>query len=805
MKKNKIKKITLKGFRGVKNELEIDLENTCSLLVYGDNGTGKSTITDSLEWFIYDRISHLKGEEIPKNEGIRNTELNEKDICHADIDFSNPLLHSKKTLEIKNDKLISKHSNKNEVFLNYLKESSMENLIIRSDELIKFIISTKSKRLTDISDLIGYSEVKKTKEIFKKVVSGLKRSIATKSFEDQIASKQSDLLGLLNENINDEHQFFLKIDTMSKKIQTGFKVDSWENLKKLELELSKVKLDPKLQLKSEIIKEISNIKAKESILNQLFESLDSFQVSFKKLFEDKEKLKGIKLKSLLKSAEHIIKSKAVNKENECPLCLQEISSEELLNSIQHRLNTLQLLEKETETLNQTKNNTVESIREIGELIGRIKKLECIKDTGLESTKKQLDDYLDNFRASYKIFSTDLNFNSKTYYDECISKIRSTSLEQIKNQLEKIKESIKETPDSKIDLAKKISLAKSFFKDIQSLKKKRQLYELQIQTMDKIYKSFANYQKKEMELFLSSISSDMNYFFNYMNPSDNIKDIELIPLSNDEGDFIGISYKLDFRSIVSQSPKMLLSESYLNCLGLCLFLSSVKSFNKKNGFFILDDVISSFDKNHRLLFGRLLIEKFSDWQLIVLTHEDEWFKYLSSLVKPEKWLIRQMKWNEHIGSFIDNNLPSLKEKIERQIGESNVDGLGNQIGRYLESILKKICQSLEANLTARFGDDNEKRNLEELLNSLIVRIKKKKMGLENHEAIRNLKNAQFFRNQTSHDNPFNANLTDMKVCFQDIIKFESLFICSKTGEPLLSSHASDNKIQTKSGYLSYNWK
>ena len=510
MKKNKIKKITLKGFRGVKKNLEIDLENTCSLLVYGDNGTGKSTITDSLEWFIYDCISHLKGEEIPKNEGVRNTDLNEKDICHVDIDFSNPLLHSKKTLEIKNDKLISKHSNKNEVFLNYLKESSMENLIIRNDELIKFIISTKSKRLTDISDLIGYSEVKKIKEIFKKLVSKLKRNIVTKSFEDQIASKQSDLLGLLNENINDEHQFFLKIDTMSKKIQTGFKVDSWETLKKLEIELLKVKLDPKLQLKSEILKELSNIKAKESVLNQLFESLDSFQVSFKKLFEDKEKLKGIKLKSLLKSAEHIIKSKAVNKENECPLCLQEISSEELLNSIQHRLNTLQLLEKETETLNQTKNNTVESIREMGELIGRIKRLECMKDTSLESAKKQLDDYLCNFRDSYKIFSSDLNFNLKIYYDECISKIRSTSLEQIKNQLEKIKESIRETPDSKIALVKKISLAKSFFTDIQSLKKKRQLFELQIQTMDKIYKSFANYQKEEMELFLSSISSDMNY-------------------------------------------------------------------------------------------------------------------------------------------------------------------------------------------------------------------------------------------------------------------------------------------------------
>ena len=805
MKKNRIQKITLNGFRGVKETLEIDLKNSCSLLVYGDNGTGKSTITDSIEWFLYDRISHLTGEEIPRKEGIRNIELNEKDICHVDINFSSSLLHSQKTLELKSDRLISKHSNKEENFLSYLKETSKENLILRSDDLIKFIILSKSQRLADISDLIGYSEVKKVKYLFKKTVGGLKRSFKANSFENQITSKQSDLLGLFQENIHNEDQFFSKINSLSKELKIDSKVDSWETLEKLEIELSKVKPDPKLQLKLKITQVLSDIKAKEFILNQLFKNLDSFQKSYTKLFEDKEKLKGINLKSLLKSAEHIIKSKFLTKD-ECPLCLQGIPLEELLHSIQQRLEKLQTLEKETGTIIQIKKNITESIKEIGPLIKIIQELNCMKDTNFENIKKQLNAYLNNLRDSHSIFASDLRFISKTHYDNCISQIKSISLEQTTNQLEKTKESIKESPDSKIDLTKKITLAKSLFKDIQNLSKKRQSYELQIKTMDEIYKSFANYQKEEMELFLSSISDDMNYFFNYMNPSDNIKDIELKSLSNDDGDFIGVYYKLNFRNTVLKSPKMLLSESYLNCLGLCLFLSSVKSFNKKNDFFILDDIISSFDKNHRQLFGRLITEKFSDWQIIVLTHEDEWFKYLSSVVKQqENWLIKKMKWNEQNGSFIDIGPASLKEKIEQQIQDSNPDGLGNLMGRYLESILKIICQNLGASLKAKFDDNNEKRGLEELLSSLIARIKKKNMGLEDHEAIKNLKNIQFFRNQTSHDNSFSENLADMKVCFQDIIKFENLFICSQTEEPLLASKASNNKIQTNSGHLSYNWK
>lgn len=805
MKKNRIKKITLIGFRGVKEALKINLKDAQSLLVYGDNGTGKSTIADSIEWFLYNQISHLKGEEIPKNAGIRNIELNDQDISQVDIEFSNSILNSKKTLEIKNNKLTSTHSNTEESFKSYLNQSHMENLMIRNDELIRFIISTKSQRLADISDLIGYSEVTKVKNVLKKSVNDLKRIIKVRNFESQIASKQADLFREINANINNEQQFFSRIDYMTKELKIDIDIDSWESFKKLEKELSTAKPDPKLQLKSEVIKELSNMKAKEVVFNQLLRNLSEFQNCFKKLFEDKEKLKGIKIKSLLESAEHIIKSRVFDEKDKCPLCLQNISSKELLNSIQSRLEELQTLEEEIESLNQNKNIISETIRDIGELLGRVVKLECIKESGFNNLKKYLDNSLNGLRALYKTFSSESGFNIKEYYDEHIEKVKLISLEKIKEPLEEFKDSIKESNNSRITFATKINSAKSHFMDIQNLKNEQSSIMSQVRTMSQVYKSFLGYQKKEIELFLSSISDEMNRLFNLMNPGDNIQDIELIPISNNEEDFIGISYNLNFRNTSLQSPKMLLSESYLNCLGLCLFLSSVKSFNKENKFFILDDVISSFDKNHRQLFGRLLVEEFSDWQMLILTHEDEWFKYLSALVKSRNWIIKQMKWSNEIGSFIDEKALSLREDIEEQIQQSNVNGLGNKIGRYLEGLLKEICENLGAKMTFKRGEKNEKRQLEELLNSLLKRITEKQMGLENNPAITNLRNTQFFRNETSHDNTFNENLADMRVCFQDIINFANLFVCSETGEALYSTNASNGEIKTRSGYLSYNWK
>ena len=44
----KIKNIHIKGLRGVKEELILPLEQK-SIVLYGDNGTGKSSITEAIE------------------------------------------------------------------------------------------------------------------------------------------------------------------------------------------------------------------------------------------------------------------------------------------------------------------------------------------------------------------------------------------------------------------------------------------------------------------------------------------------------------------------------------------------------------------------------------------------------------------------------------------------------------------------------------------------------------------------------------------------------------------------------------
>ena len=52
----------MRAFRGVPGEMTVDFGKGDSIVIYGDNGTGKSTIADALEWYFTGEIELLSHE-----------------------------------------------------------------------------------------------------------------------------------------------------------------------------------------------------------------------------------------------------------------------------------------------------------------------------------------------------------------------------------------------------------------------------------------------------------------------------------------------------------------------------------------------------------------------------------------------------------------------------------------------------------------------------------------------------------------------------------------------------------------------
>jgi energy-coupling factor transporter ATP-binding protein EcfA2 len=663
---NKIKNITISGLRGIKEKIEFHL-NSRSILLYGENGSGKSSVTDALEWFYYDKIEHLSSEEIGRKgiEGLRNFHIPDSEAGLISIDYLNSKLNCSKTISIDKDKIITSYTNQTPEFSTFLKESQKEQITLRYRDLVSFILATKTEKLNALSEIIGFSEVIKTREVLKKTLSTLKREIKTSNITSQIDYQQKELISQLDQNVYSDEQYISAINTLLKPVALGKEVSNLDELDKI-LELLKKPEDDQI-VKRQLF--LENIKSSTNQLRDRFKNIhiqyEEYYHAYKNIISDMEKLNKLKLEALLSEGSRVIKEDII-KDEVCPLCLQPKNKLDLLRDIESRLEELQEYKRERSNLEQLKTTLLSEIAKSENLISTflsdphmdLNENKIIKST-LIKTKEASANYKNQVAVDV-LSGEKLKLSTDLIIDESILKqIESFS----SDNLDKLRESRK--GDKKFDILGKIMVSRNAYLNIKKLKKSNELFESQQYALEKLNTLFIKKMEEGFNLFLSHLSKDINDLYMFMNPGEHIEDINLVPIQkNDE--FSGITIQFNFFKNQVTPPNKYLSESHLNCLGIAFFLTSVKALNKTNRFFLLDDVISSFDSNHRARFAHLLNEKFSDYQIVLMTHEKNWFDYISKIVKGKNWLINIFKWHEDTGPSIEIPITDLRQIRVRMI-------------------------------------------------------------------------------------------------------------------------------------------
>jgi hypothetical protein len=304
------------------------------------------------------------------------------------------------------------------------------------------------------------------------------------------------------------------------------------------------------------------------------------------------------------------------------------------------------------------------------------------------------------------------------------------------------------------------------------------------------------------------SSNINDYYTTMNPNEIVDDIKLVPRKDTKGDLVGITIEYRFLDKTKTAANAYLSESHINCLGLSFFLASVKAFNKENEFVVIDDLISSYDRSHRARFTKLLTDNFSEYQILLLTHEREFFELVSSAVKGKGWLIQEIIWLADTGAGFEEGIVDSKERILKKFEDKNLDGLGTDIRIYTEKVMKQIANNIEAQVAFRYNELNEKRMASELLDSVHSRISRKGKELQEKADIPSIKGMpMFIGNIGSHDNEFNVSIEDLEVMWEGITKTIQTFYCNDC-ETFISVKYFDNvenKIRCGCGNLAYDWK
>jgi hypothetical protein len=84
------------------------------------------------------------------------------------------------------------------------------------------------------------------------------------------------------------------------------------------------------------------------------------------------------------------------------------------------------------------------------------------------------------------------------------------------------------------------------------------------------------------------------------------------------------------------PSGYLSDSQIHSVALALRMAAIIQFNGGAPFLALDDIVSSYDADHRRTIAGLLAELLNERQVIVTTHDERFFNYLKDQLEAKNW-------------------------------------------------------------------------------------------------------------------------------------------------------------------------
>ena len=277
----------------------------------------------------------------------------------------------------------------------------------------------------------------------------------------------------------------------------------------------------------------------------------------------------------------------------------------------------------------------------------------------------------------------------------------------------------------------------------SLNKKIERLEGIKSAYEEIRDDYIEETKKSVQESFDAISSDVAAYFKTLERDNEVLGDPKIKLYSERDK--AVELEIMFGGDPISPAYKFLSESQLNSFGLSIFLASAKHFNPNFKFIILDDVINSFDTYKRPRVIDLLSRHFSDYQILLLTHDSIWLDRLQKSFP--QWIRKHFfGWDYTIGPRIEAGKNSY-EQIDEFLSCDKPLEAGWLFGRYLEWVLRELCENLESSV--KYNRRNE-YTLFELFQAFKERMKKKLKA--NHSIVKlilDFESDTGFRNFCAH--------------------------------------------------------
>lgn len=145
------------------------------------------------------------------------------------------------------------------------------------------------------------------------------------------------------------------------------------------------------------------------------------------------------------------------------------------------------------------------------------------------------------------------------------------------------------------------------------------------------------------------------------------------------------------------PSGYLSDSQIHSLALALRLASIRRCNARVPLIILDDIVTSYDADHRLAFTSLVAQEFAEFQVILVTHDERFFAFLKDHLGDQHWQYKRILRLTTDGPRLSDDRVS-DELIEERWTEGK--SAANDIRQAEEEWLMAICRDFGVDVKIR---------------------------------------------------------------------------------------------------------
>ena len=697
----RIQRLDVRGFRGVHTQTSL-LFLGRSVLLFGENGTGKSSFVDAIEKLFTGRVSTLDG----RAQGISS------DRHGPHIHDGANTLSIAVTFDDPGTTTFALRSNGNALpadIREYL-TSARENLyILRRRQVLEFIESQPRDRYAKLRPFLPLTEVEA-------VENALRQASEKAEAEAQKAKQDSDRvinqirreLGLSSSLVAPSEQ-----EVVAALSDALVKVGQPPIGRAQDLESARSNLDQALAPFGDLSRQsqISNVIQTLGQLIELFVSpnLTGFVNSLQELQDREAREARVFYEAVLEQGLRWIQEE---KRETCPLCQSQIKPDELASQVQARLEEMREIVQLRRRTQGAVEQTRQTIRSAQDLLVRL--------------RREVDSMASEDKARCEPLVQDLNDAVKAIWESLTGQLRDLKLEQIKTafslvatdssllkrisaeraHLEAILKSLPSPEAAQRILSTRnlILRVKDLWIDRQRADSRTAELAKQSTVALRLQENAQAARKEEIQGIYDELSEDINNIYTILHPDESHGGVRLEVRDVGQG---SANLKANFYERHDEDPRGYYSDAHLDTLGISIFLALRRWHREQRPSFdllVLDDVLTSVDTAHAVRLSELLLQEFKDYQILLTTHDRIWFEHMRDIQArcrvPNNFINKVIhKWTIDEGPDLREPEDERKE-IDHLISEGSGKDIAVMAGRLVEHILQEMRYSLRLSVQAK---------------------------------------------------------------------------------------------------------